>query len=367
MLTVLVTPEYWKLGCDPRMFFDINGDPYRFVENDNEGPVDILLTYSWSRSKETKELIQRYDHKISLELDLWHGFDNMIPFLDNVGYSDRRYVLTVSTYDPTVNNPNIIGYDFSFNRLKAYYSQFPFSPGWIPYYWSGQQGYIAPRLPQAATKQKIFLAPCNTQTARSDHPCLARFAIAKLVRDKHQNNGYLGNITDEYPNDYLQMHSAYSLDNDLESIHSRIVPPSHEAYGLPPHNLYYNNTFISIYAETMESGTTLPITEKTYDPLIKGHFVLPFAAAGFVARLKDVGIVLPTFIDYSYDQIQDFDQRLACYLVEADRLLSLSIDDWRLLYQQNLLSVLHANQLYFHNRPYDKVNLQELILKHYIW
>ena len=363
MLTVLVTPEYRKTGCDPCMFFDLNGDPYCFVEDDSNGPVDILITYGWADPTRSTELINRYRHRINVELDLWHGFDNMIPWLAERDYTGNRYVITVSTYDPTVNNPNIIGYDFSFNRLKAYYSQFPFSPGWMPYYWNSQYSYIAPRLPSAETKQKIFVAPCNTQNARLDHPCVARFAITKLIRDKHRNNGYLGNVTEEYPNDYLQMHASCPVDQDINFLHQYPVPPAHMAYGLPPHNLYYNDTFISIYAETMETGTTLAITEKTYDPMIKGHFVLPFAAPGFIARLRSVGVALPTFIDYSYDTIQDFDQRLAVYLAEADRLLSMSQEQWRDLYQQNLHSVLYANQLYFHNRPYYKVDLQALLQK----
>jgi hypothetical protein len=192
---------------------------------------------------------------------------------------------------------------------------------------------------------------------------LARFAIAKLIREKHRDQGYLGNVTEEHPNDYLQMHASCPVDQDINFLHRYPVPPAHMAYGLPPHNLYYNDTFISIYSETMESGTTLAITEKTYDPMIKGHFVLPFAAPGFIARLRDVGIKLPEFIDYSYDTIQDFDQRLTRYLNEADRLLSISIEDWRQLYQRNLRSVLHANQLYFHNRPYYKVDIQALLEK----
>ena len=78
MLTVLATADYMKIGCDPKMFFDLNGDPYRIVEDDRDGPVDILLTYPWYRQDEAKQLQAQYQYGIAVELDLWHGFENCL-------------------------------------------------------------------------------------------------------------------------------------------------------------------------------------------------------------------------------------------------------------------------------------------------
>jgi hypothetical protein len=123
----------------------------------------------------------------------------------------------------------------------------------------------------------------------------------------------------------------------------------------PPHNEYYRNTFISIYGETIEFGNTIVVTEKTYDPLIKGHFVLPFSTNGFIRHLENLGFQLPNFIDYSYDTICDDDARYQAYTLEIDRLMNMDLEMWRQLYKDNY-SIIHHNQLIFHEKPYDRIN-----------
>ena len=112
----------------------------------------------------------------------------------------------------------------------------------------------------------------------------------------------------------------------------------------------------------MESGTTQCVTEKTYDPLIKGHFILPFSTPYFCNILRGRGILLPDFIDYSYDDVEDFDQRLDMWLAEVGRLLSMPIEHWRAMYTKNF-DLLYANQTWMWHRDYDRVDLRALLAK----
>jgi hypothetical protein len=363
MLTVLATADYMKIGCDPKMFFDLNGEPYRLVEDDRDGPVDVLLTYPWYRRVEADQLRAQYRHQIAVELDLWHGFESCIAFYNQLGnYQDNNYMITVAGTDSTVNNPNIMPLEFSFNRFKAYYSQFPFSPGWIPYYHNGSYSFIVPRLTDGSNKTKIFVAPVSTINARKDHPVRARIAVAELIRQHYYHLGHMSDYSEQHPDDYLHSHYVFPTMDNVNWIKSQPIKPTKIFYGVPPHNAYYADTFISIFGETMESGTTQVITEKTYDPLVKGHFILPFSTPHFLRMVRDRGILLPDFIDYSYDTMEDFDQRLAAWLAEVRRLLSMPIEHWRELYKKNF-DLLYANQVWMWRRDYDRIDIRALIAK----
>lgn len=363
MLTVLATADYMKIGCDPKMFFDLNGDAYRMVEDDRDGPVDVLLTYPWYRRAEADQLRAQYRHRIAVELDLWHAFENCIAQYNQSGsYHSNNYMITVAGTDTTVDNPNIIPLEFSFNRFKAYYSQFPFSPGWMPYYHNGPYSFIVPRLTDGSNKTKIFVAPVSTVNARPDHPVRARIAVAELIRQRYYHLGHMSDYSEQHPNDYLHSHYVFPTMDNVNWIKTQPIRSTAVFYGVPPHNAYYNDTFISIFGETMETGTTELITEKTYDPLVKGHFILPFSTPHFLRMVRDRGILLPDFIDYSYDTIEDFDQRLAAWLAEVRRLLSMPIEHWRELYKKNF-DLLYENQVWMWRRDYDRIDLQALIAK----
>ena len=113
----------------------------------------------------------------------------------------------------------------------------------------------------------------------------------------------------------------------------------------------YRETFFSVYTESIDSGTTLVATEKTLDPLIKGHFILPFSAPGFVKYLSIKGWRLPTFINYSYDFILDDQQRFDAFSKEFERLCSIDMDTWRQLWLDNI-DIIEYNRNQLYNRPY---------------
>jgi cytoplasmic iron level regulating protein YaaA (DUF328/UPF0246 family) len=78
--------------------------------------------------------------------------------------------------------------------------------------------------------------------------------------------------------------------------------------------------------------------------------------------VQELGFKLPEFIDYSYDAIQDNRQRMEAYFAEVNRILSIPIEQWRKHYSDNI-KMLRQNQLMFHHRAYDKVDLKELLCR----
>lgn len=358
-LKISVTPEHWKYlqnkensTHDPRMFFDINGDDYEFKIHGSE-PVDILVV----TAKELADGKFRSwnNYRIAVMLDLWHGVEGQGSRLSKQLQQPNEYIITCIVNSQ--GNPQIISNDFMFNRSKAYYSQFPFSPDVVKWYSYGQLSYIIPEPKEVSQKKKIFVAPCKTYP---DNPRFSRNQLRDMLKNTYNQLGYLGNI-DADPTMFLYPHIEFPWCNSIEEIENQTRPLSYSWWGYsPPHNEYYRNTFISIYSETIEFGPDIIVSEKTYDPLIKGHFILPFSNYGFTKWVQELGFKLPEFIDYSYDAIQDNSQRMEAYFAEVNRLLSIPIEQWQEHYNNNI-KILRHNQLMFHCRDYDKVNFKALI------
>ena len=132
----------------------------------------------------------------------------------------------------------------------------------------------------------------------------------------------------------------------------------------PISNSLYNSTFFSIYIEAITYSREIinidtpsnckAITEKTWDPLIKGHFILPFSYPGIIRDIKSYGFMLPNWIDYSYDNIENNTERFDAFLVSAEKLMKYSIADLMSLYEQDKRILLHNRDLFW-KRPYDSL------------
>jgi hypothetical protein len=128
---------------------------------------------------------------------------------------------------------------------------------------------------------------------------------------------------------------------------------------MPMHNSYYDNSAISIYVETItltgSPGTpgsdvhgVRSVTEKTWEPLIKGHLILPFAYSGFVDDLrKHYGVQFPDEIDYSYDNLSNDLDRWAVYITTVRELLNKGPDHLFKIKRDNLDKIIHNRDLFF--------------------
>ena len=340
-----LSPHLSMYFIDNQMFFDLNNSEYVYIRDPEYAhPVDIEIIHG-----NNKTITQ---HKIGLVFDIYVNIPNQ---LKKIQLNSNQYCIT-NAYDPDISNQKIIYIDFLFNCTKAYYSQYPFRYDTKIWHWYGQESFIAFPLAKHTTKNKIFIAPLKTHGGTRKY----RQKLFDLLYNKYANQGYIGNYTqDKKLFLYPQIEFPWGI--SIEELEQCQRTPSYTALGyLPPHNEYYKNTFISIYTESIESGTSIAITEKTFDPMIKGHFVLPFSNAGFVNRLINQGFRLPNFIDYSYDKIANDDARYLAYSNEVKRLLNFDIDHWRQLWVDNL-DIINYNKRIFHERPYDRVNFSSLL------
>ena len=339
-------------AADPRMFFDINQTACDIVTDLNQ-PCDIQLM-ELERSVDQEPEI-RANTKMQIKLDIFHTCEYRCE-----GYDIPKdgYIITIATSKDS-QHPNLIFNDFIFNRTKAYYSRFLFSNKTVKWYWHGDQAYVIPEHPNCAYKTKIYVAPNRTYLNNPYRTIKFRPVLVQKLLHQWKDKGYIGeNDFDKqcFLISHAQMPGCINI-QDLS--HSTVNPTYNQGY-CPPHNQYYMDSFISIYAETIEYGPSIVVSEKTYDPLIKGHFILPFSCSGFVARLRELGFLFPDFINYSYDDQPNDEKRFNLYLQEMQRLLNLDIDIWRTNWNQNL-SVITHNQKIFKNRPYDHVDFSKIL------
>ena len=114
---------------------------------------------------------------------------------------------------------------------------------------------------------------------------------------------------------------------------------------------FYQDSYFSVYVESNVTTTNLMhLTEKTFEPLIKGHFILPLTNPGAIDRLKDLGFEFPKFIDYKPTQYSSTQDRLSWVKTELNRLLSIDLAD---AYNESRDLLLH-NQECIHTIPYDR-------------
>ena len=327
--------EHYSLS----MFFDLNGQEYIMFDG---GDGNIFVTNGVD--------------KIHVDLDIFHTYENKVELI-NSKKSPNTFCI-IDAVSESAAQENIVFNDFLFNRTKAYYSQFPFNKDTKKWYNHGQLSYIIPTHPNAEIKNKIYVSPNKTYYNERKY----RSQLVNLLKEQYLNVGYLGNY-DTNPELFLYSHIEFPWVDNINELESTTRPMSYNWWGYcPPHNEYYKNTFISIYGETIEYGTSITVTEKTFDPLIKGHFILPFSTSGFIQNLKErYNFKFPDFIDYTYDKIIDDHLRYQTYEAEVKRLLALDLDIWKQNWSDNFDQVIRHNQLVFQEKSYDRINFYKLL------
>jgi len=334
------------------MFFDLNGQDYE-ISKDPTLDYDILIHAS-------RHDLNHIKTKLKLELCIFHNHENQLGFNyfnippDAVRSSNESIIVT-NAVDSTVERYKwIIHNDFLFNRTKAYYLNYPFKSTTKLWYYVGESGYKLPSINDSSTRTKIYIAPNNTYL-NTPRKIMYRPQLVRLLKNQYGHLGYIGNPDDD-KNLVLHSQSEFPLVQTIEELVDMKSYANYNSQGYNPiNNQYYLDTFISIYGETIEHGSTIAITEKTYEPFIKGLFILPFSTNGFIAYVRSQGWQLPDFIDYSYDAVENIEERFTAYCDELHRLLSMSLETWRQHWDNNI-NVLENNRELFFQRPYDRVD-----------
>lgn len=247
---------------------------------------------------------------------------------------------------------------FSQNVVRSYATKFEFTFPYEKFYYHNPKafGHVNDNF-DPENRTKIYISASKTHNANSLRSCYIRRQIIDILWNKYRDLGHIGN------KDNL---GVWLADNSFEApnlehlIWQTKEPGKLIAFGQNyPHLLYYQDTFISFYGETYEGefdNHARGVTEKTWAPLMQGHFILPFGAAGLIEYLKGLGIQFPNEINYGYDSILNYKERTVAYLEEMERLCNIPLNQWKDIYKSNI-DLLKHNQDYMIKRPIDKCDV----------
>lgn len=354
---------------DIDLFFEIE---YQLVLVKNYKEADIIAITSIDDCK----LYKQSNCKIFLLLDLFdHTRSRSLRYQQQIEtyneYQLQAELVILSQYQFLVNQPsNIFVYDFLFNFIKAYYSNFPirnlFHNTSNVFYWAGEQAYQIRQWTQKANyRSKIF---CSFGRIRPiARPQSIRAELSEFMM-QFKDIGYVGFPISENNSDIvLYSHKEDPLSNGamifdvktcniIDNRDKNLTYPGDCTRGAAyPHVNYFEDSFITIYSESIEHGDIIFVTEKTFVPLIQGHFILPFSTFGFVEFIKQhYGFKLPDFIDYSYDKEKNDQKRKELYFKECERLLKLPHAYWVEQFENNADIRFHNRQLFW-TKPYESL------------
>jgi hypothetical protein len=203
-------------------------------------------------------------------------------FISNFDHPHRVYLTVNQSPNLKLANVEIVPWDFMWNRYRSYYTEtVPYNNLYLHHY-SGPAAYQIPKLSFDQPRAKKFLSMTGREFSY-------RTNLYEFVK---------------------------SLDYGYTSNRSRgITVEGQDIVGAfqPVPNKFYLDSYVSIYCESnFLRNDLIHITEKTFEPLIKGHIILPFSNPGTIARLIDMGFKMPVGVDYGFDSITDPQQRFVC-------------------------------------------------------
>lgn len=278
----------------------------------------------------TLDQAQKYSRVVFYDLintgDGYH--EQFCDFINKFDHYNKYYLTNNFSKRFQLPGVKIVRWDFMWNRVKLYYTGANKLTGAFSdpllHHFAGKHRYQLNQL-TFDVKEKTFLNLCGR-------------AYGYRVN--------LYNFLETYAAAGYRSMRSEGISLDDEEIAGAYVP-------IP--NRYYNNSYVSIYVESNVTAQDLiHVTEKTFEPLIKGHFVLPFANPGTIDRILDLGFLLPDFIDYSYDNILDVNERFDAFKQTVSDVIAL---DWNNLYIKNKDIIMHNRQQLF-NLDYDRSILE---------
>jgi len=344
--------------------FDIERDKWDLVNDLRESDVvpigQIYMPQDWEKQGHFLKELGCTRKQLLLIMNIFDDCDTYDWLHWYIEYStymhekfDFRTVMLQNgkrNWNDTSNQYWKIHYDFMFNREKAYMTETDkFETKNKTYFYFDSKGNFRLNPIQKSVpleQRKIGLCPNRIMklNARSG----LRRTLKTYIKDKSVILGDPSSGIVLAPEDPDMLELLMNTDNNGGGL------------WMPIANKYYEQTYISIFIETCT--VTYPpynnvrnpfqtITEKTFDPLIKGHFILPFGYAGITKDIKNYGFKFPSWINYEYDEIECDRHRFAAFLEEADRLLNLHINVVESHYVKDFNMLIHNRQVFW-SRPY---------------
>lgn len=241
------------------------------------------------------------------------------------------------------NHPDqrLVYYDSMWDLAKLYFTQYdtitnPEKRLWTEY--STKDTFGVPEIKKTGEKKFFSMAYVHSLM----HPRNRfRAALTELLHE-HVDHGYIGSDKNRIlPN------------NPSKNIISRFNDTS-AGFWYPANDQCYQDTYLSIVIETVTNSmhSVRCVTEKSFEPLAKGNFILPFGYKGLIKDIESYGFIMPSWINYHYDTISDDELRFQYFIHEVDVTLSKSKEHLHDLYLSDK-HILEHNQKIFYTRGYD--------------
>jgi len=360
MISVLRFEEFNKLLNSSQAHFlpfDLEKDKWEYTEDISKAQViPMIKTYTQEGIDAQLDVFRhQYNGQLLLVLDLFHIDDSndYTKYLND--YCRQFFKLTehvVMVHTNKKRNSHIY-YDMLWNRQKAYCTEYEkFDLCGRTWTWGADKDMYVLSPIKKEKNCKKFLSPNRIYYSALNHPrMVARQRLAGLLQNQE------GYVSDPQKGLVLEPEQIGFM-GTLEQ--------GDGGTWWPVANKYYNSSYVSIYTETLtDSRDITSVTEKTWDPLIKGHFILPFGYRGLIEDIKSYGFILPDWLDYSYDSLYHFEERWTAYANSVRKFLNLSIKELDDYFQRDKHILEHNRQVFF-TRPYDSLydKIAEIIQPH---
>jgi hypothetical protein len=138
--------------------------------------------------------------------------------------------------------------------------------------------------------------------------------------------------------DYIIENSPFSIDSNLDLNHNHAI-------NLNKKN--HENTFISVVTETLSESGILFLSEKIWKPILLGHPFMVLGSKGTLNYLKSLGYkTFDKWVDESYDDIDDSDDRCVKIVTELKKFENKSIDNLKEI-RKEMVEICQHNQNHF--------------------
>jgi hypothetical protein len=256
--------------------------------------------------------------------DLFHADSRMndgwVPFIKQT--STKIPVQWITVNKLPIQDVATIHYDFYWNRCKSIHLDGP-----MKFRWKNNGITCGHHALHWQVRSHQYLAPVNN--------CIdIRNQLLSVLK---KYSGFYSNSTE---NKYLETDCLG------------------DAIGLnvPVARHYYDNSYMSCQVESQHlTGGSIVISEKTYDHLIQGRFVLNFGPQHFYRCLEQQGWKLWQGIDLAWDSVEDDAVRWQGYVNTLKHTLELSTADLHDLFLLNKYNIEHNWQMLY-DKPYDILN-----------
>ena len=332
--------------------FLIESDQFEIVTDINDCNSISILCDPSVYQQQVDKILEYSNIKNVIHLDIFHIHEgsSTIPHLDRMKLLLEEQGKVLFHVHTNLSNKEDVFYDFLWNRQKCAFTDFEgYGLKNTQYFGESTNNMFELTEIKKRGELKKFLSPNRTSLVSPNDRIFKRICLRYQLQDE-----------DGYTNDPDR---GISLDSQENFENQNLV--KFEAFN-PIHNDYYNSSFVSVYIETLtylnNDGKKIvkSVTEKTWNPLLKGHFILPFGYCGLVETIREYGFILPDWIDYRYDSIEDDRERFDRYIFCVTKLLKLTTNDLNILFERDLW-ILESNRRLFFDKPLD--NLYNKIVK----